>query len=111
MLLQHVSMRSRLLVVSGVDVSNSPFVVHVNLHQEPALSPHQTLPEAFLPLTASAQERDLLGQTLELALVALFAQLDASLDLQGEVVVIVVCTSLQASHPGLELLFALLRVL
>lgn len=48
-------------IVSRVDSSGSPFVVHVNLHQEPALRPHQALPEPFLPLATSAEERDLLG--------------------------------------------------
>jgi hypothetical protein len=44
--------------VKGKDLL--PFVVHLDLHEEPALGPDQTFAEAFFSLAASAEEGDLL---------------------------------------------------
>jgi hypothetical protein len=41
-----------------------PLVIHLNLHQEPALGPDETFAESFFALAAGAQERDLLRQAL-----------------------------------------------
>lgn len=80
LLLGHkVSIRVSRIDVGVIKGRNLPTVVHLNLHQEPALRPYQAFAEALFSLAASAQERDLFRQALQLALVALLACFDLSL--------------------------------